>query len=265
MGDWVNLMSHQKAAYRILTELWEPESAIKHGAMRMAIKWYLHFDTLIGAFSAKPPMLPRSWIGALHAYYKSAVQNNPENITIQYEERWCYVRLLTFDAFSLMANQSTQSGEEWDYQVANLLEQFSQGEKDIPDLIRDPSYLLTDFSDCPPLDPDDIFNAHEPGALYVGELFPTNQLRLSYAAMNNVLRSRIANIKGVANNDDNGRALGYQILKTFNAIQYWSKKPPGALLQFRSVLPLGVMLNPPTNERELRSVLKAFQAIEAEG
>jgi hypothetical protein len=260
-------MSHQKAAYRIMTELWTPETFVKHGALRMALKWYLHFDTFIGAFSQKPPKLPRAWVAALHQHYVDVSIKESNNIQNLYEEQWSYLKLISYDAFSLFAQVANSKGvtEAQEKEAQKLQRLFVGGEKNVPEKLRDPSKLVVDFSDWPPLDPDDIYNAHEPGILFGGELFPTNQLFLSFAAMNNMLGARLQCSKGLPRAEDDSKELAQRIFRTLNAIRYCPHTPPGALLGFRSMFPLGVVLQPPMGARELRWALKQFQAIENEG
>ena len=39
LGDWVNLLGHQRAAYEILTELYTPQSIMDSGMTRIMLGW----------------------------------------------------------------------------------------------------------------------------------------------------------------------------------------------------------------------------------
>lgn len=53
LGDWINLLGHQKAAFEILTYLYTPETVMQTEIGRCALKWYSRFDvfgSLMGGF-----------------------------------------------------------------------------------------------------------------------------------------------------------------------------------------------------------------------
>lgn len=71
LGDWVNLMGHQKAAFEVLTQLFTAQSVMQTPAGRVALMWYSRFDVFIGLMGSFEPSLSREWFSAPVEYYES--------------------------------------------------------------------------------------------------------------------------------------------------------------------------------------------------
>src|SRR6186713_2524290 len=103
LGDWVNLMGHQKAAYEILTRLYTPHSIMQTELLRKVLLWYTRFDLFVGFQSGGESVLGRDWYVAAHDYYAQKAREDPDNLTLKYEERFSYSRLVAKDSSDLFA------------------------------------------------------------------------------------------------------------------------------------------------------------------
>ncbi|KAI6785137.1 uncharacterized protein J7T54_006779 [Emericellopsis cladophorae] len=61
LGDWVNVMGHQRAAFQVLDALFEPATAPHTPMGRMCFTWYARFDAYIAAVANCSSTLDRSW------------------------------------------------------------------------------------------------------------------------------------------------------------------------------------------------------------
>jgi hypothetical protein len=66
LGDWVNLMGHQKAAHEMLTRLYTPETIVKSDFLLKVVFWYVRFDLFVGFQSVGGAVLSRDWYVAVH-------------------------------------------------------------------------------------------------------------------------------------------------------------------------------------------------------
>ncbi|KAF2672585.1 hypothetical protein BT63DRAFT_131299 [Microthyrium microscopicum] len=266
LGDWVNLMSHQKAACSILTELYTPKSIMRHPMLRNILKWYMHFDQYVAMLSGTPAVISRDWLEAQHAFYVEEVEKSPNTIVILYEEAMSKTKLISFDIFQLFSQLNTGDLSEAEFQekATKFERQLNRWREDMHPALLNPEHLVTDFSGAPPRDPDDIVDPYEPGLIYSGDLFPTNQFLLGVQGLKNVFDSRMAAVRGVPKPDGAAQKLAWDCAKVLDAVQHWPGSPKGAMLSFRAIFSLSAFLLP-TGEKEIRWMRKKFAAIEAEG
>jgi hypothetical protein len=266
LGDWVNLMSHQKAAYQILTELYTPETIKSSPLTAIMATWYLHFDTYVGMLSGTPSLLGREWLEALHEYYLGEYRRNPEDITLLYQESMSRIRLLGYDLFrffnKMSSGQMSESQFETDSQA--LLERLENWERNFPVRLMDPNNIVSDFPTSP-YDPNDPNDPYKPSFIFGGDNFPSNQFRLGIMSLRNMFETRVAAWKGLPKPEKHAKTLGTLIFRIVNAVRFWPEAPPGALLSMRSIFSLAIFLNIPSRPREIQWARETFAAIESQG
>lgn len=59
LGDWVNVVGRQKAAYRMLLELYSPDTIMDDELQRKILSWYSRFDLTAGLISGYETVLGR--------------------------------------------------------------------------------------------------------------------------------------------------------------------------------------------------------------
>jgi hypothetical protein len=266
-GDWVSLMAHQKAAYQLLTELYTPESIMKHATLRNILKWYLHFDTYVSMLSGSSSFIPRTWIIAQYEYYAAQADKSPHDLVLRYEKCLAKTKVSSYDVFELfaLANAGTLSDAEFEERAQRLREALVTFESvEASAGLMDPAALVTDFSDSSP-DPDDLIAPLEPGIIFGGKLFPTNGLRVGILGLINVFDARMSAFRGIPNpNAEESWKLAWRVAKVTDAIHHWKGSPKGALLSFRAIFALAAFALP-TGDRETTWMRRKFAAIESQG
>lgn len=178
LGDWVNLMGHQKAAFDLLNRLYTPKSITQSDFLLKVSLWYIRFDLFVGFQSGGEAVLSRDWFEAVHECYVQKVRDNPDDLGAIYEERFAYSRLVAKDSNDLFAR--TQKGlispQDFMAQLPVLREQVESLHADIPAELLNPLHHVQDMPGNP--DPDDIVNIYEPNIMWDGSLFTTNFLKL---------------------------------------------------------------------------------------
>ncbi|UKZ73957.1 hypothetical protein TrVFT333_001611 [Trichoderma virens FT-333] len=97
LGDWVNLMGHQKAAFEILTQIYTPETAMQTSIGRMCLSWYARFDNIVALMGRFPTEIPREWFTTMIAYYQTQMASNPTELRWKIEDRSARLRLISYD------------------------------------------------------------------------------------------------------------------------------------------------------------------------
>jgi hypothetical protein len=261
LGDWVSLMSHQNAAYQLLTELYTPESIMKHGTLQNILKWYIHFDVYVAIISGLPAIISRDWFEAQHKAYVQQTVDEPDNISIRYEERFAWVRLLGYDVTSLFSAkaQGTISGIDFERKSKFIQDEIDKFEEGIHPMLRDNSKRIMELSDKPLQGSGAILEPYKPGLLYSGEIFPTNQLLLNFWGLRNMFGSRLSAMTGVPRSEDSAKDLAYRIARLIDAIDHYPESPAGALLGLRASLGMAVLFLPANEKEKLWSRRKLAQ------
>jgi hypothetical protein len=78
LGDWVNLMGHQKAAYDMLIRLYSPKTIIRSDFLLKVSLWYTRFDLFVGLQSGSEAVLSHDWYEAIHEFYAQKASEQPE-------------------------------------------------------------------------------------------------------------------------------------------------------------------------------------------
>jgi hypothetical protein len=258
-------MSHQKAAYQILTELYTPDTISLHSLTVTIVKWYLHFDTYVGMLSGTPSLLSRDWLEALHQHYVREYRRNPEDIILLYEESQTSTRLLGYDLFEFFNKMASGiSDATFEQESQALISRLDNWERNFPIRLMNPNNLIKEYPNSPH-NPQDPTDPYKPSFIFGGENFPTNQFRLGLLGLRNMFETRIAAWKGLPKPEKTSKDLGSMIFEIVNAIHYWPGAPRGAFLSMRSILSLAVFLNPPTRPREITWAREMFAEIERQG
>ncbi|EPE03272.1 zinc c6 finger domain protein [Ophiostoma piceae UAMH 11346] len=204
LGDWINLMGHQKAALEMITDIYMPDSIVQTPIGRAVSHWYSRFDVFVGIMGGFPTGLPRVWLTSLVDYYKGCIANDPNNVVLRIEECSSSLRLISYEMSMLfarakddgngMSDDPAGSGgglasfpsfapdETFIREHARILNDLHEWKK-VLDAIVDIDiggegaspgqhpYLVTDFSHAKPLVESDIVDPYQPGQLYYGPLF----------------------------------------------------------------------------------------------
>jgi hypothetical protein len=263
LGDWVNLMGHQKAAFEMLTRLYTPKSITESDFLLKVSLWYIRFDLFVGFQSGGEAVLSRDWYEAVHQCYAEKARENPDDIGMKYEERFANSRLVAKDSSDLFAR--TQKGlispQDFMTQLPLLRERVEALDKEIPIEILDPNYKVENVPG--EHDPDDIVNPHEPNIIWGGPLFTTNYLFLDIwgiVFMFNISES-MAFRKPFP---PELTQMAYKAVQTFEAMCAYPDAPPGMLLEAQVSFAVAFLFLP-KDQKTTQWCRRTFAKIEASG
>ncbi|TKA66725.1 hypothetical protein B0A49_10110 [Cryomyces minteri] len=265
LGDWVNLLGHQKAAYEILTELYTPRTILQNETLRRIICWYIRFDLFAGIMSGSETVLSREWFAAYHDYYLREVRNNPLDFRSIYEETMSNSRLLATDVATLFARKS--KGVIDDGEFAGELEVLSASlaawEGTRSPTMTDPSKHIKDFPGAASRDPADIVDPFDPNFLYGDDLFTTNYALIDFWAIDLMFRFQLATVERKTPSPET-EALAFKMCKMFEALEYYQQKLPGAILAAQATLSIASLILP-KDQKHMTWCRKKFAKIESHG
>jgi hypothetical protein len=260
------LLSHQKAAYEILLELYTPATVTSHATSIAILKWYNHFDVYVAMLSGTPSLIKREWHEALHKHYVNQYEQDTENISLLYEESLGSVRILAHDMFALFnkMNSGQLTDAEFRVESERISSQLHNWEHNFPIRFMEPENLITHFPDAP-TDSADPSDPYKPKYIFGGDNFPTNQFRLSLLGLRNMFETRMAAYRGQPKPEKLSKELANMIFGMVNAVRFWNEAPRGTLLLMRSVFSLAIFLSIPTRAKDILWARETFAAIEAQG
>ncbi|KAI9848873.1 MAG: hypothetical protein M1837_006389 [Sclerophora amabilis] len=234
LGDWVNLLSHQKAAYEILLELYNPKT-IRTRTDIITLTWYTRFDVYAGLMGGWETVLRREWFEELEQLHLRQIQLHPNDVIHKIERAIVSSRLLAMDMSSLFAKYSKGNLPHDKFVLENekLAGQFAAWNDNLDPSLADPARSITSFEGARDLDSDDIVDPYLPGTLFEGPLWTMNFLRVDWRATMIMHRYQTA----LALRTQPGAELGMlalEICQMLEAIELWPRSPPGSILAMQS-------------------------------
>lgn len=263
LGDWVNLMGHQKAAFEMLIRLYTPESITKSHFLLKVLLWYIRFDLFVGFQSGGESVLGREWYVAAHESYVRELCENPNDLGIQYEERFAYSRLVAKDSNEVFARKGKGllSDEEFITQLSNLQERVEGLETSIPSTLLDAQYKIKEIPGTP--DPDDIVNPYEPCVIWKEPLWASNLLKLDTWGIVTMfhLSSSMALRKP---SSPELTKLAYSAAQVFEAMCAYPHAPSGAIIEAQTTLALSTLFLP-RDPKTIQWCRRIFAKVESSG
>ncbi|VBB83871.1 Putative protein of unknown function [Podospora comata] len=242
LGDWVNLMGHQKAALEIFTQLFTPQTIMQSQTGRAALTWYGRFDLFVAIMGSFETTLPREWYLEAATYHDSCAAAEPDSVFWKFEVCSAKMQLISMKMAMLYARRVKEEVTAEDFaaehqRLSRCLDDWKNGWD--PALV-DPSHLVTDFSGSRAPDPNDIVNPFTSGALFQPPLFPSTVLTASYHSMS-LLHDSQSGIRPTGEAKDKLREHAYKIYQIFEAVEFWSHSPPGGLIALQSALAVAAL------------------------
>ena len=263
LGDWVNLMGHQKAAYEILTRLYTPHSIMQTELLRKVLLWYTRFDLFVGFQSGGESVLGRDWYVEAHGYYAQKAREDPDNLTLKYEERFSYSRLVAKDSSDLFARKAKGLLNDQTFlaQLSILDEQVKNLDKDIDPVLLDPSGYVTSFPGKS--DPEDIVDPYEPNIIWDGPKWTSNYLLLDMYGI--IFAYNIQVSMAMRKPFDSAIAQkAYRVAQIFEAICAYPNAPPGAIVEAQASLAIASLFLP-KDPKTIQWCRRTFARVESAG
>jgi hypothetical protein len=258
-------MSHQMAAYQILTELYSPQDIVRNDDLRTILQWYIHFDVFAGMLSGNGTILGREWFEALHEWDLQQIKLNPKDVQLKYKECCSRCRLLAADVALTFArkNRNDITEEDFDAKCKTINQELRSWETNLDPILRQPSKLITDFPDAPPRDPEDIVDPYKPNVIYDGELFGTNFITLQFLGLDLMFQQQLSGAQGEPRLPEM-QELALRMCQMVEAIQYHRTSPRSVLLGIQASLAMATTFLPRDEKHNMWSRRK-LATVEALG
>ncbi|KAL6881072.1 hypothetical protein J3F83DRAFT_30955 [Trichoderma novae-zelandiae] len=265
LGDWVNLMGHQKAALQVLTKLYTPQTAMETSIGRMCLSWYARFDNIVALMGRIPTEIPREWFTAMIAYYQNQMASHPRELRWRIEDRSARLRLISYDMSSLYARGSAEKITPLDYANEHnyLSTRLEEWKANWDPLLCDEQFLVTDFNWRLPLTSDDIVDPYRPGLLYDHPLFNNTVITMEWHSIVIMHKTQSPNLSPEQLFTEL-RSHAFTVCELFECLEFWPDLPPGALIAVQPCLAIAGLFLPhqPSNNMWLR---RKFALLETQG
>ena len=245
MGDWINLLGHQKAAYEILTELYTPNSIMADPMARVILGWYMRFDVFAGLMGGFETVLSRQWFSYAQEFFQHQVTNEPDVLDWKIESAIAQHRLVATDMSLLFARKGKGelSDEQFVAENAIIARRIEEWRSKMDPALQDPRYLVTDFTGARPLDPEDIVNPYIPGVIYSGPLWVMNIAIIDWYAIDMMHKYQTALTMQTHPSADLGMKA-YASCQLFEAVEFWPQSPPGTVIACQASLRIACLFLP---------------------
>jgi hypothetical protein len=265
LGDWINLMGHQKAALQILANMFTPETAMLTPAGRMIVAWYSRFDVFLGIMGGFRTALPREWFTVFVDYCKSQVASTDDNLQWKLEEASANLRLLSMDMSMLFARGSRGgiSHEEFVAEYQKLEKRLHEW-KDLmdPDIVN-PAFAVTHFAPGDDDDKDNIVDPYEGGILYEPPYFSTTLLNSEWHSIM-IMHKCQSSTRDRPQLYTDLRLHSYKICQIFEAVERWPGTPKGGLILIQACIAISALFLP-QDRRHHNWIRKKFALLETLG
>ncbi|KAK0250104.1 hypothetical protein LTR01_004661 [Friedmanniomyces endolithicus] len=246
LGDWTNLLGHQRAAHQILTDLFTPQTIMQDETRRRIISWYIRFDLFAASMAGTETNLGREWFAACAEFYTLQARERPHDLGATFEKFFSTSRLLATDSTLLFAakKKNTLSDEQFAAEVDNISSQITRFKHLIETVFDEPANFVTVSPDTPaPSAEDDITDFRDPHFLYGGDYFTMNYVLIDFWAIDMMFRNRLATPPSpqVA---AQLVEIALKECKMFEAVEHCEQKPPGAILGCQASLGIASLFLP---------------------
>ncbi|KAL5412646.1 hypothetical protein PMIN03_004119 [Paraphaeosphaeria minitans] len=243
LGDWVNLMGHQKAANQMLTQLYTPRTITESPFLLKVILWYSRFDLFVGLQSGGEAILSRDWYVAVHEHFQKESATHPDHLGLRYDERFAYSRLVAKDSsdFFFKKGKGLISDADFVEELPKLGEKVLALETSIDPMLLDPNHKVHSLSGSP--EPDSVVNAFEPDLLFSGSRWTTNYLKLDMWGI--IFMFSLSSAMALQKPFDPEiykRAL--RSAQLFEAIRNYPEAPPGSIIEAQASFAIATLFLP---------------------
>lgn len=252
LGDWVNLMGHQRAALQILTQLFTSQSMAQTSMNRTILAWYTRFDLLVSSMGGFETGLSRDWYITLDRHCREQLAGDPENLDWHYEASENQLRLISVDLCSLVAKRARGELREDVYVVEHvkLANRLQEWKANLEPALTDPARLVPSTSDAL----DRYFNAYPTQVpIYDAPLSTTTLLICEWHSMVMMYVYQVmgdtqdADAAGLGDLSQHAQA----ICQVFEAAEQWSSVPKGLLLMLHPCLAMAAWFLPLTSAHNI--------------
>ncbi|KAK1025530.1 hypothetical protein LTR33_017732, partial [Friedmanniomyces endolithicus] len=183
LGDWTNLLGHQRAAHQILTDLFTPQTIMQDETRRRIISWYIRFDLFAASMAGTETNLGREWFAACAEFYTLQARERPHDLGATFEKFFSTSRLLATGSTLLFAakKKNTLSDEQFATEVDIISGQIMRFKHLVETVFDEPANFVTVSPLAPaPSAEDDITDFRDAHFLYGGDYFTMNYVLIDF-------------------------------------------------------------------------------------
>lgn len=238
-------MGHQRAAFKILTQLLTPQTAMQTSVSRILLTWYVRFDISVGMMAGFETTISREWLSTAVQFSETQIANSPTDLTWKTEYYATSLRLLSMDMSILFAKRRRGeiSSDRFSVEHKYFLSQLHKWRSSLEPAVTDPSYLVTDFGYRRPLEDDDVVNPYKPGYLFKGPLFRMTILLAEWNSLILMHKSQEALVMQQEPSDEI-KSHALMICEIFETVETWPGTPKGALMPIQPCLAMAALFLP---------------------
>jgi hypothetical protein len=265
LGDWINLLGHQKAAFQMLTELYTPQTVMENGVTRVILGWYMRFDVFAGLMGGFEMVLSRDWFSYAYEFFQKQVINEPSNLNFKIEMSISKLRLIAMDMSTVFAKigKGEISYEDFLQENEAVARRIAVWKTEIDPALQDPQYLVFDFTGARPRDPNDIVDPYLPGVLFRGPLWVMNISLLDWYSVDLMHKYQTAlTMQKQPSEELSLRA--FETCQLYEAIELFPESPPGIVLALQASLGIACLFLP-RDERHAMWARRKLANIESNG
>ncbi|KAI9799521.1 MAG: hypothetical protein M1833_004043 [Piccolia ochrophora] len=265
LGDWVNLLNHQKAACSLLRQLYNPATVMQTELTRAIMGWYSRFDVYAGLLGGYKSSLGREWFAACQEHYAEQSRQHPTIVSYRIEETIAKHRLLARDMGILFARRAAGELNEKEFNSGNedISQQFRRFRLELHPRLTDPRHTVTSFEGVQTPCANDIVDPFQPGVLFKGPLWQMNFCFLDSYATDLMHRYQTALLHKMPPSEEVVE-LAYKACQLFEAVEFYPDKPAGALLAMQAAMSMATLFLP-KDDRHVMWCRKKFAMIESLG
>ncbi|KAH0556203.1 hypothetical protein GP486_005867 [Trichoglossum hirsutum] len=228
LGDWHNLLMHQKAACEILAELYDPHSIMQSPMCRVIFCWCGRFDIFTSLISGRETMLGREWFSVCQQYYRERAVMYQDDINHRIEEANASLRTIAIDMSILSAKRVRESihHDEFMDESDALGRRILEWRSNMHPSLRDQAYAIT-LGGSPGPGSDSIADTYTPGTLFGGPLWPMNFALIGWYAL--ILSHRHQTALALQRQPPvEDERMAFQVCQLTEAIECYPEALPGA-------------------------------------
>lgn len=245
LGDWVNLMGHQKAALEIITKIFTPETVMLTPVGRACLNWYSRYDNYVAIMGGFPTELPREWFEVMVAYSQNHAAMETGNVRWKVDERSSRLRVISYDMSMLYARGSRGQISPEDFREGHeqITQRLFDWKSNWDPALTDPEYRVTDFSYRRPLDAEDIVDPYEEGILFKPPLFTTTLITAEWHSIVIMHLSQAIDTPQSQLFEEMGKHA-YVACQYFESVEFWPLKPKGAMISLQPCISIAALFLP---------------------
>lgn len=246
LGDWVNLMGHQRAAFEVINQLFTPRTAVQTALGRAMLTWYVRFDVFVGIMGNFETALPREWFTAAVEHCRAQMESEPDNVTWKIEERSARLRLISMEMSILFGKgaRGDLAGDDYYAEHRRISHELHEWKDGWDAAMTNPDFLVPEFGTQGPVAPKDVVKPFTPGILYRPPLFASTLLTCEWHSI--VLMHGSQAVTGAGAESQLSALAGHAlaICQIFETVERWPSTPKGSLISIHACIAIATLFVP---------------------